>query len=187
MAQPPQGPGQLPILRRALENEVVIAPVDQYGRQIETAWVVDSVGMHWVKTHLLQDPQITRTLKHSDIALTGRDAENNEIKVEPREFHLHSGPQPLPSVTKQRSRVIDGQVQLVDVTENPNDRSVRGPDGIWRPESQHRGLRFSPPMSLNETWRVEAADVKTPTSKKMFRESDGEGFFIIPRVDIPSK
>jgi hypothetical protein len=74
----------------------VVAPADQFGRDAETAWVVTSVGVHWVKTHLLESPTITRTWKHQDIALTGRDSADREIKVEPREYPIPSGPQPAP-------------------------------------------------------------------------------------------
>jgi hypothetical protein len=190
-AQPPQGPGPLPILRRAVENEIVISPVDQYGRAAETAWVVDSVGMHWSKCHLLEDPTITRTFKHTDLTLTGRDSAGNEIKVPVREFHVPTGPQPRPAVTRQRSRVIDGHVQLVDVTERSGERSARGPDGRWRTESTHKGLKFTPPMSLNEGWRVEADPDKAknvPPLQRLFRpgEGDEQGAIRIPRPVVDS-
>jgi hypothetical protein len=129
---PVQGPGPVPILRKAGVDEIVIAPVDQYGREIGTAWVVDSVGVHWVKTHLLQDPTITRILKHEDIALTGRDGDDNEIKVEPREFHVPTGPQPRPSVTKIRSRrdPQTGYILQMPVTEYADEAYVKGAG--WR-------------------------------------------------------
>jgi hypothetical protein len=142
-----------------------------------------------VKTHLLEDPTITRTLKHEDIALTGRNSAGEEIKVPAREFHIPEGPQPAPVKKSLRQRMVDGRLQFVEVTERPGERSIRGPDGVWRSESDHRMLKFTKGLGINEPWRVEAdPDYKPSIRERVFRPGEDEDQGLrIPRPLVDKK
>jgi hypothetical protein len=181
-----------PTFRRGEPGEVVVIDYDRLGQPNRTRWVVRSASLKLTVCHLESDPTVTRTFRNEYLELTGRDAAGNEIKVEPREFTAPTGPQPKPSVTRLRSRLIGTQVHQIEVRERPGERCVRCPDGKCRYESEAKNLNFTPPMSLNEKWLVEVDGDKyksAPISQRVFRpgESDDQGAIRIPRPVVDTK
>jgi hypothetical protein len=183
----------MPSFRKPVIGEIVIFHTTEGSKR----FVVYQVGNRYVYVHRVGAPLGTDgkptgvfMFEVDRLELTGLDSEGQQIKVPAKEIHVPDISQPRPPrppVTKLRSRLIGTEVHQVEVKEY-DEKYVRGPDGVTRPQREHDKLEFFPPLSLSDRWGVARKKNYRPApSKRLFRDHDDDSAVRVPRIDVSKK